>query len=70
MKALMLVGVVVLVLGILSFFVPVPHSEHHGVNIGDAHVGITTHDEDKVPPAVSIVLVVVGAGLMIAGRKN
>ena len=70
MKALMLVGVVVLVLGVLSFFVPVPHSEHHGVNIGDAHVGITTHDEDRVPPAVSIVLVVVGAGLMIAGRKS
>ena len=70
MKALMLVGVVVLVLGVLSFFVPFPHSEHHGVNIGDAHVGITTHDEDRVPPAVSIVLVVVGAGLMIAGRKS
>ncbi|MGA7335445.1 MAG: hypothetical protein WBE16_00315 [Candidatus Sulfotelmatobacter sp.] len=70
MKALMLAGLVVLVLGILSFFVPVPHSEHHGVNIGDAHVGITTHDEDRVPPVVSIVLVVVGAGLMIAGRKS
>jgi len=69
-KALMLVGVVVLVLGIVSFFVPVPHSERHSVNIGDAHVGVTTHDEDKVPPAVSIVLVVVGAGLMIAGRKT
>lgn len=70
LKVLMLVGVAVLVLGILSFFVPVPHSEHHGVNLGDAHVGITTHDEDRVPPAVSIVLVVVGAGLMIAGRKS
>ena len=70
MKALMPVGVILVMLGILSFFVPVPHSEHHGVNIGDAHVGITTHDEDKVPPAVSIVLVVVGAGLMIAGRKS
>jgi hypothetical protein len=70
LKTLMLVGVVVLALGILSFFVPVPHSEHHGVNIGDAHVGITTHDEDRVPPAVSILLVVVGAGLMIAGRKS
>jgi hypothetical protein len=69
MKALMLVGVVLVVLGVLSFFVPVPHSEHHGVNLGDAHVGITTHDEEKVAPAVSIVLVVVGAGLMIAGRK-
>jgi hypothetical protein len=66
----MLVGVLLLVLGVLSFFVPVPHSEHHGVNLGDAHVGITTHEEDRVPPGVSIVLVVVGAGLMIAGRKS
>ena len=70
MKALLLVGVVVLVLGILSFFVPFPHSEHHGVNLGDAHVGITTHDDEKLPLAVSVVLVVVGAGLMIAGRKS
>jgi hypothetical protein len=70
MKALMLVGIAVLVLGILSFFVPVPHSEHHGVNIGDAHVGVTTHRENMVPPVVSVVLVVVGAGLMIAGRKS
>jgi hypothetical protein len=70
MKVLMLVGVVVLVLGIVSFFVPFPHSEHHGVSIGDAHVGITTQDDEKIPPIVSIVLVVVGAGLMIAGRKS
>jgi hypothetical protein len=70
MKALMLVGVVLVVLGILSFFVPVPHSEQHGVNIGDAHVGITTHEDEKVSPTVSIVLIVVGGGLMIAGRKS
>jgi hypothetical protein len=70
MKSLMLAGVVVLILGILSFFIPIPHSEHHGVSIGDAHVGITTHDEDRVPPVVSIVLVVVGAGMLIAGRKS
>jgi hypothetical protein len=63
----MLVGLVVLVLGVLSFFVPFPHSEHHGVSVGDAHVGITTHDDQRVPPVMSIVLVVVGAGLMIAG---
>jgi hypothetical protein len=66
----MAVGVVVLVLGVLSFFVPFPHSEHHGVSVGDAHVGITTHDDQRVPPVMSIVLVVVGAGLMIAGGKS
>jgi hypothetical protein len=70
MKTLMLVGIAVLVLGIVSFFVPVPHSEHHGVNIGDAHVGITTHHDNMVPPVVSIVLLLVGVGLMIAGRKS
>ena len=70
MKALLLVGVLLVVLGIFSFFVPVPHSEHHGVNLGDARVGITTEHDEKVSPAISIILVVVGAGLMIAGRKS
>ncbi len=70
MKALFGIGLVVIVLGILSFFVPFPHSEHHGVNIGDAHMGITTHDDRRVPPVASIILVVVGAGLMIAGQKS
>jgi hypothetical protein len=68
MKALFGIGLVVLVLGIFSFFVPVPHSEHHGVSAGDLQLGVTTHHEDRVPPALSVVLVVVGAGLMIAGR--
>jgi hypothetical protein len=70
MKALFLVGVLLIVLGIFSFFVPVPHYEHRGVNLGDAHVGITTEHDEKVSPAISIILVVVGAGLMLAGRKR
>jgi hypothetical protein len=69
MKGLALAGAVVLILGIISFFVPMPHSEHHGVNIGDAHVGVTTQHDEKVPPALSAVLIVVGGGLVIAGRK-
>jgi hypothetical protein len=64
------VGLIVLILGIVSFFVPVPHSEHHGVSAGDIHLGVTTHYEDRVPPAVSIVLLVVGAGLMLGGRGS
>jgi hypothetical protein len=57
MKALLLVGVVVLVLGVISFFVPFPHSEHHGVSLGDAHVGVTTHDDERISPIVSVVLI-------------
>ena len=69
MRGLAVAGVVVLILGIVSFFIPMPHSEHHGLSVGDAHVGVTTEHDEKVPPALSVVLVVVGAGLVIAGRK-
>jgi hypothetical protein len=70
MKALFVVGLAVLILGILSFFVAVPQSENHGIKAGDVNIGIQTHESEKVAPAVSVVLLVVGAGLMIAGRKN
>lgn len=70
MKALFVVGLVVLVLGVLSFFVPIPHTERHGIDAGDVHLGVNTHHDDLLPPAASVVLLVVGAGLMIAGRKS
>ena len=69
MKALFAVGLVLLILGILSFFIPVPHTERHAIDAGDVHIGVNTQHSDLLPPAASIVLVVVGAGLMIAGRK-
>jgi hypothetical protein len=68
MKALFSVGLLVLILGILSFFVPVPHSENHGVKAGDVHIGVQTTHSERVQPVVSIVLLAVGAGLMLAGR--
>jgi hypothetical protein len=70
MRALSAVGLIILVLGILSFFVPVPHTERHGVDAGDVHLGVKTHHDDLLPPAVSVALLVVGGGLMVAGRKS
>ena len=70
MKALFAVGLVLLILGILSFFVPVPHTERHGIDAGDVHIGVNTKHSDLLPPAASIALLVVGAGLMLAGRKS
>jgi len=70
MKGLLGIGLVVLVLGILSFLVPIPHTEHHEVSAGDVHLGVNTEHSDRVPVAVSAVLVVVGAGMMIAGRAK
>jgi hypothetical protein len=70
MRILAIVGIIVLVLGILAFLVPVPHSEKHGVNLGDASVSLTTHHDQTLPPAVGGVLCVVGAVLLIAGFRK
>ncbi len=70
MKILFVVGLVVLMLGILSFFIPVPHTERHGLDAGDIHLGVNTHHEELLPPAASVALVAVGGGLMIAARKG
>lgn len=68
MKALFSVGLIVLILGILSFVIPVPHTENHGVKAGDVHIGVQTTHSQRVPVAVSVILLVAGAGLMVAGR--
>lgn len=69
MKALFIVGLIIVVLGILSFFVPISHTEHHGLDAGDIHVGVNTHSSDLLPPYVGVILIAVGGGLIVAGRK-
>lgn len=67
MRPLVLIGVVVLVLGILAFIVPVPTSHSHGIKVGDASVGITTHSSEKLSPAIGGVLCAAGVVLLVAG---
>jgi uncharacterized membrane protein len=70
MKALPIVGVLLLVLGILSFIVPVPHREKHGVKIGDANFSIQTENSDRLPPAVGIVLISGGVVALVLGLRK
>ena len=71
MKGLTIVGVLLLVLGALSFVVPIPHTEDHSLKVGGAKIGVQTHSSDKLPPVVSIVLL--GAGVLtlaLGARKT
>jgi hypothetical protein len=68
MKALFGFGLVVLCLGIASLFVPIPNRERTGLRVGDVSVGITTQHDEKVSPVVSAVMVLGGAGMLIAAR--
>ena len=70
MRPLAWIGIVVLVLGILSFVVPIPTSHSHEIRMGDASMGVTTHHDEKLPPVVGGVLCAAGVVLLIAGSRK
>jgi len=70
MKAGAWVGVLLVVLGLLSFVVPVPRRESHRIEIGDAKIGVQTEHSEKLPPAVGIVLVAGGVLALVLGSRQ
>jgi hypothetical protein len=70
MRAVLIIGVIVLVLGILSFFVGIPHKDKAGVSIGGAEVGVETRSNQRIPVAGSVALVVGGIVLIAVGAKS
>jgi hypothetical protein len=69
MKALLVVGLIILVLGILSFFIGIPRTENNGIKVGGAEIGVQTKHTDRIPPAGSIALVVGGIVLLAVGAR-
>ena len=70
MRILFIIGVVLLVLGVASLFVPIPHHERSGISAGDISLGVETTTREKVHPAISAVLIAGGVVLLIAGRRR
>lgn len=70
MRPLSWIGLIVLVLGILSFVVLVPRSNTRELKAGDASIGITTRHNEKLPPVVGGVLCAAGVVLLIAGSRK
>ena len=70
MRALFVIGLILLLLGIASLFVPIPRKERHGFDAGPISVGVTTTEKEKVPPAISGVLILGGVVLMVAGGRK
>jgi uncharacterized membrane protein len=70
MKLVTVIGAVLLLLGILSFVVPLPHREEHSVKVGDTKWGVQTQTSERLPLAASIVIVVAGVACLIAGSRK
>ena len=69
-KILFWAGAVILILGIVSLLVPIPHQENTGFKAGDINIGVQTRHDEKVSPIVSAVLIAGGIGMMMAGGRG
>jgi hypothetical protein len=67
MKMLLVAGMVLIVLGIASLVVPIPHTETEGIKAGNIKFGVQTSSSERVSPIISAVLIGGGIALAIAG---
>lgn len=70
MRAFMIIGVLLLVLGVASIFVPIRYRERHGIDAGPISIGVTTTEHREVPPVISGALIIAGAAMTIAGARK
>jgi hypothetical protein len=70
MRILFIVGLILLLAGLASLVVPIPHHERHGVQVGPVSLGVDTVDRERVHPGVSAVIIVGGVALMLAGSRK
>ena len=70
MKVLLFVGLILIVLGVASLVVPLPHTQTEGIKVGGASLGVQTSHSELVSPVISIVLIAGGIALSIAGSRT
>ncbi|MEA2570673.1 MAG: hypothetical protein QOI24_2674 [Acidobacteriota bacterium] len=70
MKIFFVLGLMLLVLGIASLFIPIPHRQTHGFKAGGIEVGVQTTESEKVHPGISAALILGGVALLVVGGRK
>lgn len=70
MRLLVIVGIAVLLLGILSFIVPIPISKTRELKAADASVTITTRHNEMLSPVVGSIICAAGLLLVFVGSRK
>jgi hypothetical protein len=69
MRIMLFAGLVLVVLGIASLLVPIPHTDTHGVKAGDVNFAVQTTHSERVSPIISVVLIAGGITLAAVGAR-
>lgn len=70
MKIMLSAGLLLIVLGLASLVVPIPHTESEGIKVGNTNLGVQTSHSERVSPIISVVLIAGGIVLSIAGART
>ena len=70
MKLLVWFGLAMLALGILALVVPVPRTGGASFAVDGASVSVETQRRETFSPIIGAVMILSGAGLMIAGKAK
>ncbi|HET7185087.1 MAG TPA: hypothetical protein VFI82_10405 [Terriglobales bacterium] len=70
MRPLLAVGLILIVLGILSLFVGIPHQHSSGIQVGDAKIGVQTQTSDRIPLPASVAIIIGGVVLAAVGGRS
>ncbi len=67
MKPLIWIGAAVLILGLMSLFIPLPNNERHDLTVGGVSVGVDTRHTEMISPVLSAAMILGGLGTIAAG---
>ena len=70
MRSLLFIVIALLVLGIASLFISIPHTENHGIKVGDSQLGVQTQTSERIPMPASIALILGGVVLVAVGARS
>ena len=70
MRALLIVGILLIVLGIVSLFVGIPHRESSRLKFGGAQISMQTQTSERIPLPASIAIILGGVVLAAVGGRS
>ena len=70
MKALFWVGLAILILGIASLVIPIPHTDRESFKVGGVSLGVEAQHQERLSPVLSGVMILGGLGAMAVGRRK